>query len=341
MANEALALSPIPARAVSPNDAEFEAIRDAFQETARGRWFLDEYTKRNRNADTAMVLEAVARIERSLAAQKDDQQRQALSEPASVEAPASEAPPNGWPGAFAETMTAVQAIVGAARESACAALAGPAVDDALAPSRKCARVIREIAWGLRESGADGRICSLLESQVDAINAACDQVTAGALREGVLQAFDEAAQKIESICASSASPLAEPVADAQAVDSDAALFEQPEAANNVVVDLFEASAAVREASAPDVMIEMMLPAEEIPPAETTIVSAAPEAIPEPVLTAHLEIVPEPDIVPAAAAMPTLGESLIASGIVARPASSRSDPLAPIRRMSQAEKIAFFS
>ena len=92
MANEAFALSPISARAASPTDADFEAIREAFLETARGRWFLDEYTRRNRNADTAMVLEAVARIESSLAAQKEEQQRQALSEQAAREAQASEPP---------------------------------------------------------------------------------------------------------------------------------------------------------------------------------------------------------------------------------------------------------
>jgi hypothetical protein len=34
-------------------------------------------------------------------------------------------------------------------------------------------------------------------------------------------------------------------------------------------------------------------------------------------------------------------LIANGIVRRPDPSAADPLAPIRRMSQAEKIAFFS
>jgi hypothetical protein len=39
-------------------------------------------------------------------------------------------------------------------------------------------------------------------------------------------------------------------------------------------------------------------------------------------------------------PSLGSTLLANGIVGRP-SPVSDPLAPIRRMSQAEKIAFFS
>lgn len=39
--------------------------------------------------------------------------------------------------------------------------------------------------------------------------------------------------------------------------------------------------------------------------------------------------------------SLGASLIASGIVAKPETPRNDPLAAIRRMSHAERIAFFS
>ena len=70
MADEAFALSPISARAALPSEADYDAIREAFMETSRGRWFLTEYAKRNRNADTTMVLDAVARIEQTLAAQK-------------------------------------------------------------------------------------------------------------------------------------------------------------------------------------------------------------------------------------------------------------------------------
>jgi hypothetical protein len=59
--------------------------------------------------------------------------------------------------------------------------------------------------------------------------------------------------------------------------------------------------------------------------------------------------EPEPIAAPAQPPTaqpsfqlsLGSTLIANGIVRRPNASVSDPLAPIRRMSQAEKIAFFS
>jgi hypothetical protein len=38
---------------------------------------------------------------------------------------------------------------------------------------------------------------------------------------------------------------------------------------------------------------------------------------------------------------LGSTLIANGILRKPHASGPDPLAPIRRLSQAEKIAFFS
>src|SRR5215831_15582984 len=70
MADEAFALSPISARAAQPSEEDYVAIHAAFMETSRGRWFLGEYAKRNRNADTRMVLDAVARIEETLAAQR-------------------------------------------------------------------------------------------------------------------------------------------------------------------------------------------------------------------------------------------------------------------------------
>lgn len=183
MSNTAFALSPISARATSPTEADFEAIREAFVETARGRWFLEEYTKRNRNADTALVLDAVARIERTLAAQKE------------LRAEEPQAPPVPD---LTETLAAIKTIIGAARDSAAAALSGPSMDEALAPTRKCARVIREIAWGLRESGADGRICSLLDSQVEAINTACDHIPTSGFRDQVLEAFDRAVVQIHQL-----------------------------------------------------------------------------------------------------------------------------------------------
>jgi hypothetical protein len=47
---------------VTFGDLDFDTIEAAVMETARGRWFLKEYARRNRNADTQAVLEAVDRL---------------------------------------------------------------------------------------------------------------------------------------------------------------------------------------------------------------------------------------------------------------------------------------
>ncbi len=80
MADEAFALSPISARAVQPSEQDYDAISEVFMETSRGRWFLGEYARRNRNADTRMVLDAVARIEETLAAQRQAEPDNGLAE---------------------------------------------------------------------------------------------------------------------------------------------------------------------------------------------------------------------------------------------------------------------
>ncbi|WP_420131386.1 hypothetical protein [Rhodopseudomonas sp.] len=147
MADEAFALSPISARAAMPSDADYDAICEAFMETSRGRWFLTEYAKRNRNADTRMVLDAVARIEQNLAVQKQQASGKSLS----------------------ESLIAIRAIVGEARASVAHSLASLENDAVLTAARNGARVIREVSWTLRECGADVRICNLLDSQVGAID----------------------------------------------------------------------------------------------------------------------------------------------------------------------------
>jgi hypothetical protein len=51
-------------------EVDFETIEAAVMETARGRWFLREYARRNRNADTQAVLEAVARLREEVLANR-------------------------------------------------------------------------------------------------------------------------------------------------------------------------------------------------------------------------------------------------------------------------------
>src|SRR5437879_2910213 len=69
MSNDSSALAtarmtddPSPALA----EEDYDAIHAAVMETVRGRWFLTEYARRNRHADTTMVLAALDRIEATM-----------------------------------------------------------------------------------------------------------------------------------------------------------------------------------------------------------------------------------------------------------------------------------
>lgn len=42
---------------------QYEALESAVMESARGRWFLAEYAKRNRAADTMTLLDALKKLE--------------------------------------------------------------------------------------------------------------------------------------------------------------------------------------------------------------------------------------------------------------------------------------
>jgi hypothetical protein len=392
MADEAFALSPISARATQPREEDYDAIREAFMETSRGRWFLGEYAKRNRNSDTRMVLDAVARIEETLAAQKQP------------------APDNG----LAEALIAIRLAVDGARAAASAAFDSLALEENLAPVRKGARVIREIAWRWREIGADGRICDLLDSQVGAIEGACGQISSTGSRTALSAAFDLIERRIEALGDSDtaslrdaeeapppapsdemlAAALAEVQAATATIDAETAIstpampaetaVTAPEAvdataeaadvmveavevtaeavdvtaeAANVTVEAMEVMAEDMEATAEAadahdeavldmIALEMAAPdpadtdTDEIQAAESP--SADPEIVaqqPEPIFAPTQSPTIQPQLQPSLEL--SLGSTLIANGIVRRPNASGSDPLAPIRRMSQAEKIAFFS
>ncbi len=259
------------------------------------------------------------------------------------------------------------------------ALGDLALEENLAPVRKGARVIREIAWRLREIGADGRICDLIDSQVGAIEAACGKMArsiryaalsdAFGLIEARIAAFDTsdaptpAAQPAEQAVASSPPAAADVPASARAAEATVpdepaeAIAEVAEATSEPADMPAEAADAYDEAILDMVALEMAAPdpdeaaelpqnetfdseeAAEPPPAEPIIVAEKPAPMAAPAVQPS----PEPSVAPSleASPEPSLGSSLIANGIVQRPRVPRPDPLAPIRRMSQTEKIAFFS
>jgi hypothetical protein len=402
MADEAFALSPISARATLPGEEDYEAICQAFMETSRGRWFLGEYAKRNRNADTRMVLDAVARIEQTVATQK-----QAASD-----------------SRLAEALAAIRRAVYEARGAAAAAVQNLGLEENLAPVRKGTRIIKEISWRWREIGADSRICDLLDSQVTAIEDACGQIASTNPQDALIAAFDLIKARIAALedkdtaappaaedttppSSSAASdpvpaPVVETVEETSAANEPEAAIsmpaeavgeraeapelasetveipeevaaeataevadmaaETPDAAPEAGDESAEAAEAYDEALLDMVALEMgaedpididdvldtaadeidAMESPEPPPAKPLTVAReiAPPVAPEPA-PVQPSLQPSPKPAPKPDAAPSIGSTILAGGFLQKPKPSTADPLAPIRRMSQAEKVALFS
>ncbi|MCK1742690.1 hypothetical protein IVA80_17890 [Bradyrhizobium sp. 139] len=438
MANEAFALSPMAARAAEPNEQDYDAIREAFMETARGRWFLGEYAKRNRNADTRMVLDAVAKIEETLAAQRQPVVEDRLP----------------------EALVEIRRAIREAETIAIAAFDPAAIEASLAPIPRGVRIIKEISWRWREIGADGRICDLIDSQLALIEAACGQVSIIDPRVELKAAFDLLRDRVEQLDAdgdtapqaavhpapapkapvAEAAPveaapaamaseapvteaaveavstaealaiaeeamdvaiepeviadnhvtreeeIAEPAAFAEMAD-DFSLDAAAEAEDEAVLEAIALEMAAPDPSFDEIVepIEAGIPEPVVAEAAAPVAAEMPEPIaPEPaaaplveepveeapiameslarltnaIAEAAAEVMEQPAPTLAATATfgaaltatlpmpspvpePSLGATILASGILQKPRAAANDPMAPIRRMTQAEKIAFFS
>ena len=63
-------------------DSDYDSIHAAVMETVRGRWFLSEYARRNRHAETDVLLKAIGRIESFVQEQVQEQVGRHVPEPA-------------------------------------------------------------------------------------------------------------------------------------------------------------------------------------------------------------------------------------------------------------------
>jgi chemotaxis protein CheZ len=119
-------------------EADYEAIEDAVLETARGRWFLAEHARRNRQAETARLLAALDRIETAIrripASDAIDRIRGHLA---------------GIAAAMARTRREVD------RTASTGEMTTPAL---IAVAER----IQDVTWILRDRGAEDGICDLLD-----------------------------------------------------------------------------------------------------------------------------------------------------------------------------------
>lgn len=175
-------------------ERDFDAIEAAVMQTERGRWFLAEYGRRNRVADTQLLLAAISRL------------GQAVGEPAAPRSGIAAADPaaEGWP------------EVERAFDGARAALAVDSFDATLPLSRLFGRMIRvsrgagtdildavervqEAAWNLREAGADPAHCEELEGCAARIlQAAAEGTVTEARGDAVRDAIAAVEERLDAV-----------------------------------------------------------------------------------------------------------------------------------------------
>ena len=114
----------IPAPPTGIDHSDYAAIEEAVMETARGRWFLLEYARRQRAAETQNVMDAIGRLESMIQ---------------SFRAPLPAIP---------EAMPAPSLPIPQPNETAA----------------NVAERLYDLAWGLRETGAPDTLCDDLERQ---------------------------------------------------------------------------------------------------------------------------------------------------------------------------------
>ena len=160
---------PLPPASQTVTDTEYDAIEAAVKETARGRWFLDEFAQRNRNADTRLVLDAIQRLQRSVLG--------AESEPAPApQIPAMREDLNEIERTAEQTRKALRELDAERQRdgdlgselSVIVAASAQAVSGVLSDADR----IAEISTTMRAQGIAEFVCDQLDGLAEHINTAC-------------------------------------------------------------------------------------------------------------------------------------------------------------------------
>jgi chemotaxis protein CheZ len=326
------------------NEADYEAIEGAVMETARGRWFLAEYARRNRHADTTMLLKALDRIEGAMRGKPSvepiDRIRFDLVEMSKAIARtkaeiASIKPDADDHGKFGEASEELDSVVLATET---------ATSDILA----CAERVQEIAWTLREQGVESEVCDLLDANATEVYTACSfQDITGQRTRKVIQVLRYLEERINAMIGiwGLDGAMAAEAAEKRAVDGDKALLNGPArpgtGLDQADVDMVMGPAATSRD-------EIATSRDEIAASRDEMTSAPPlQPADEDVAPAEedeVEVIAPPyPVMRAPAAPPVIEAAAIEMPVEAPRSAPRaiSDPLAPIMALSAEEKIALFT
>lgn len=150
-----------------PEDTDYSVIEAAVMETERGRWFLTEFARRNRHAETEVLLDSLGRIERAVSHTREngdiDRFRLDVLEMsraiARTRAEIASIKPADGDGRILEASGELGSIVSATEQATSSILAA-------------AERVQEVAWALREAGASAEECNELDQQAVGIYTAC-------------------------------------------------------------------------------------------------------------------------------------------------------------------------
>jgi hypothetical protein len=301
MSDEPSARSIAPPALAAPD--EYDAICAVLTQTERGRWFLQEYVRRSRSADTQLLLGALRRIERVVRADRSARIRQGFRSDLLE---------------MAQAITRTRAEVADIKPAAVSGWETPRPDGPEPSIREAAdsaaifasaERIREVTWAMRGHGFDPSTCDELEDLAGSI------LSASSLRDPTDRRAHKLAEvlqylehRIDAILESSAA--GDSGRDGGAADAD--LSPWPDWPANL---------------APNPPASEVL---RLPPQPSISLLTGPERGGD-----AGEPSGERQAVPAPAAL----EAGPAAG--GAPPPLASDPLAPIKAMSEAERIALFT
>jgi hypothetical protein len=326
-----------------PADADYDALCEALMASSRGRWFLEEYAKRNRNADTGLVLDAIAHVE---AVVRSEQAHQA-SQGVRIELLE-----------MARTIAQTRADVAEAKPERSVGPSAAAGTDVFAAAGR----LQEVAWAMRERGLDMAMCDQITDLSTAI------LSASSLRNNpnngraqkLAEVLNSLEQRIDAMLRAAAEPppsdgSADRVAPEQpqlsAVELPAEATPPPVEPNGrsaaKAPALPEAALSFPPVAKPDDPVK----AEREPTDERPVFDFEPVAVQPhvPPVAAATREPPSSAPPPQRAAAPDDAETddfllapLPLPGTSPTPVSEEpADPLAPLRTLSAHELIALFT
>jgi hypothetical protein len=170
-----LAMQALTSPVTDDIETEYRAIEATLLETARGRWFLAEHGRRARRLDSALLEDAIQRLQSS------------LRQP---------------PALLGQLKAEIESVRAQMAETRTALLARPTVDEGVLPTHamlKAAEDIHDIAWSLQANPFDPQGCEQIARNAGKLYAMSQSQASQSNRVvAAVGALEASANKLEGV-----------------------------------------------------------------------------------------------------------------------------------------------